>query len=380
MTHIVFCCDAGPARGIGHLMRCIALAEDLAARGVVCTFVADLADVPWARTQVTSRGFKAHQHDDGRTGRLEAVVQHNPDGVVLDWYDAPPAFSAGLRSAGIPVLAIIDGDSRGQTGDLYLDQNLDAEHADGPGDAPRLAGLAYAMLRSEVIQLRPPAPPTGVRAVPPRVLAYFGGTDAHGASPVMVAALAASGEPFDAVVVAPRPDLRLAIERVPLAPGQMVTPIEPTDSLMSIAARADVVMSASGTSLWELLCIGSAAAVIWVVDNQELGYNRVVKSGLAAGVGHLDDVSANPTAASATLGCLLRDVAWRDQLRREGWALTDGRGRERVAAALLEMGDRGQAHRSIRSGLPGAAATPQGEQSAEARPVPHRRCKTMQHV
>jgi spore coat polysaccharide biosynthesis predicted glycosyltransferase SpsG len=337
MTRVVFACDAGPIRGIGHVMRCLALAEELAAREVDCVFVADLADVPWAAAQVTARGFAIRQHAQSHPGLAATIIDLAPDAVVLDSYDAPPAVSADLRSAGVPLLTIVDGETRGQTGDLYVDQNLGSEHLAGPLDAPRLAGLGYALLRTEVLRLRPPAPPTGARQDPPRVLAYFGGTDAYGAGPLLAAALVASGEAFDATFVAPRPRLRAAIDDLPVGAGQRITAIDPTDALMSLAVDADVVISASGTSLWELLCLGAATAIVWVIDNQELGYGRVMAAGLAAGLGHLDDVRADPSDAAKVLGTLLRDVAWRDRLRAIGWALVDGLGRARVADALLAL-------------------------------------------
>ncbi len=335
MTRVVFCCDAGPVRGIGHVMRCLALAEELATRGIECVFVADLADVAWARSQVSARGFGMVQQDAFDPAAIEAL---RPDAVVLDSYYAPPSVGAGLRAAGIPLLTIIDGEARGQTGDLYLDANLGSEHRPGPADVPRLAGLDYALLRSEVLALRPIAPPSGPRHDPPRVLAYFGGTDAYAASPAVAAALAGTGEAFEATIVAPRPELREALAAVPLKPGQHIGVIDPTDALMTLAADADLVISASGTSLWELLCIGAAAAVLWVVDNQELGYERVLAAGTAAGLGHLTEIRSDPSAAAEVLATLLRDVAARDRLRVAGWSLVDGGGRARVADALQQLG------------------------------------------
>jgi spore coat polysaccharide biosynthesis predicted glycosyltransferase SpsG len=169
------------------------------------------------------------------------------------------------------------------------------------------------------------------------VVAYFGGTDAFGASPPVMGALAGSGEPFDARVVVPRPELRAELDAVALVDGQRLAVIEPTSRLMSLAAEADLVISAAGTSLWELLCIGAATAAVRVADNQAIGYDRAVASGVAAGLGSLDDIRADPAAATAELRRLLRDVAHRDRMRATGWAMVDGLGRRRVAAALDEL-------------------------------------------
>ncbi len=82
----------------------------------------------------------------------------------------------------------------------------------------RLAGLDYVLLRDEILALRPEEPPAPRQSVVPKVFAFFGGTDAYGAGPYVVQALAATGVPFEATVVAPGEDLAEAIAAVPLQP------------------------------------------------------------------------------------------------------------------------------------------------------------------
>jgi spore coat polysaccharide biosynthesis predicted glycosyltransferase SpsG len=99
------------------------------------------------------------------------------------------------------------------------------------------------------------------------------------------------------------------------------------------------VLSASGTSTWELLCLGVPPALIWVAENQRLGYDRTVDEGLAAGLGRLDELrspgSPGAGAAVATLRRLLTDPAGRAELGARGWSAVDGLGRARVAHAVL---------------------------------------------
>lgn len=333
---VAFCCDAGPAIGVGHVMRCLALAEELSARGSTPVFVADLAGVPWARAQVERRGFAAVPP---AARYVDGVLATAPSAVVLDSYLLPAEISRDLRHAGLPVLAIVDGDPRGQLADVYVDQNLGAEDDDPalPDGAIRLAGLRFAMLRSEVIDARQASPDVSGRAGTPRVLAFFGGTDAFGAAPVLVRALAASGCPFDATVVAARDDLVARVREVPLAEGQRVDVIAPTDRIASLVVGTDLVLAASGTSIWELLCLGAAAALVRVADNQVVGYDRTVATGAVAGLGALADVDADPSAAARTLAVLLTDRDGRAALRRKGRDLVDGRGRRRVADALAAL-------------------------------------------
>ena len=61
--------------------------------------------------------------------------------------------------------------------------------------------------------------------------------------------------------------------------------LAPVDDLAAMMSAHDLVISAAGTSVWELCCIGVPMAVVWAVDNQREGYDRVVAAGAAIGLG-----------------------------------------------------------------------------------------------
>ena len=322
-------CDAGAKTGVGHLVRCVALAEELVARGVDVHFLSDLGGVAWAEAQLESRGLPRRPAPADETELVAAVELLGLDALVVDSYTLPPAHSKAVRATGRTVLAIVDGDARGQDADIYVDQNLDTVL--DYGDV-RLAGLDYALLRSAVRRLRPPAPPVHSNGRTPEVVAFFGGTDAYRAAPQVARLLADTAVPFHATVIAADASLRAELEAIPAGAGQRFDILDPTDRLPELLAGADLVVSASGTSTWELLCLGRASALVWVVDNQILGYDRTVARGFAAGLGRLGEFGDDSVA---TLRRLLLDPAERTALAAAGWAAVDGRGVERVADSLL---------------------------------------------
>lgn len=330
---VVVRADAGPRLGVGHVMRCVALAEELAVRGHQVVFVADLDEVPWAHGQVTSRGFDAVQPPVSVEDEVPALLALDPDWVVLDSYELPGTVHAELLAADVDVLAFVDGDPTDRTGTVLVDQNIGAEDDTWalPDGVVRLAGLDYALMRTEILERRPAAPAVEEHPVP-RVFAFFGGTDAYGAGPVLTRALIGTGEPFDLRVVAPSP----WSEPIEPGPGQRVTVIGPTDELADEVLAADLVVSAAGTSSWELLCLGAACAFVCVADNQVLSYGRAVEAGLGLGLGLLADVAEDPASASAVLAGALADAGRRTDLRARAWARVDGRGRARVVDAFLD--------------------------------------------
>lgn len=326
-------CDAGPLTGVGHLMRCLALAEELLGRGAEVHLLGDAGGLAWIDGQLDALGLSPSPGPVTPAQHVAVARRLRLDAMVLDSYELDPGCAGALREAGVAVLAIVDGDTRGQDADLYLDQNLGAEESpwDPPAGSVRLAGVGYALLRDSVRTLRPVSLRRAQAGVP-RLLCFFGGTDTADAAPRMIGLAAATGAPFAATVIAARDSTADALAAITLAPGQSVTPIPPSTRLPLLAAGADLVISAGGTSTWELLCLGVPSALIWVADNQRQGYDAIVSRGLAAGLGAVADL---PGDAEATLKGLLTSPSARAGLAARGFDLIDGRGRERVADALL---------------------------------------------
>ncbi|MEU0095529.1 spore coat protein [Kribbella sp. NPDC006257] len=332
-------CDVGPLRGVGHVMRSLALAEELKGRGAEVVFVCDSHTVPWANDQILARDIPVEPAVWTAEEHLELFARLDLDAVVFDSYDLDGEVFTAVRASGVPTLAIVDGELRGAEADVFVDQNLGSEldEPELPAGAIRLAGLDYVLLRDEVLSLRPSEAPGPRANGVPKVFAFFGGTDAFGAGPHVVKALAATGVPFEATVVAPGEELAKAIGAVELGEGQYVEVIGPTSQLAKAVVASDLAVSASGTSTWELLCLGATAGLVCVVDNQVMGYERAVATGAAVGVGVLSDLKADPTEAAAVLRKLLTDPVERARVAAAGWQLVDGRGRVRVADALFHL-------------------------------------------
>lgn len=336
-------CDARAAIGVGHLVRCIALAEELVGRGHEVVFFG-VVDVPWASRQLADRGLAvvpaAHEPHEFAQQVEDASIRR----LVVDGYHLPEATGQALRERGVAVLAVLDGAfGAEQAADLYLDQNLGARPGLGAEPAAQtLSGLDYVLLRDVVRRRRPDPEAQPPDREVPKVLAVFGGTDPHGAAEVVSPLLAAASPAFELTVVAARPSVAEALHDLDLTPGQAVTVVPPVDDLPSLAVEADLVLSAAGTSTWELLCLGAPTALVCVTDNQEMGYTPVVDQGLAAPLGRLEDLRATEPAreaAVASMRHLLADRPTRLALRERGMRRVDGRGRERVADALLALGD-----------------------------------------
>lgn len=335
-------CDGSPQMGVGHLIRSLALGDELLARGVEVVMLSAITDLPWVEEQVRERSIAVVPPSHDPDELVDQCRDLGLDAVVLDGYDLDTLTGERLQAAGLRVLALVDGPfGERQRADLYLDQNLGAEPLPSlPPGAQMLTGLDYALFRDQVVSRRAAGAERGGSGAPPRVLAVFGGTDPYAAAPVVVPLLLETGMPVHVLAIAARPEIAEQLRGLACQPGQRVEVIDPVHDLAGVAVTCDAAVSAAGSSVWELLCIGVPSALVAVADNQEVGYQQVVAKDVIAPLGRLGELRASAAAraaAVAALGRLVGDPAYRAVLRDHGMRLLDGRGRERVADALLGM-------------------------------------------
>lgn len=332
---VVFRCDVGAHAGVGHLMRCLALAEEFRSRGIDVVFSAAAATVPLADRQLRRRNvpcIPAPESADGHRRMIEAL---DPSLVVIDSYRLTATVYEAVRSTGVPVLAIVDAHPGGREADVYLNPNLGGEAMNTnllPGST-FLGGLGYSLMRDEVLAGRE-LTKSGDDGNTPRVLAFFGGTDPFGAAPVLARKLISTGLPFEATVVASDRASVQSLRALPARTGQHVTVIGPTSRLVAELQSADAVISASGTSSLELMCLGKATGLVCVTGNQEPGYAGLIRTGGVLGLGFLEDLRTTTTVPEALLA-LLSDPDRRVELRERARQLVDGHGRRRVVDVTL---------------------------------------------
>lgn len=333
-------CDATQRSGVGHLVRQLALAEELLARGHRVAFWG-VCEVEWAARQVADRGLAMLEPPAGPGELAERLVDEGVDVLVIDGYGFDAGTGRAARAAGVGVLALVDAAfGLAQEADVYVDQNLGAVAASQahPG-AEFLVGLDYVLLRDVVRDRRAAGRPTTRETGPVRVLVVFGGTDPYGGCQVLVPLLLATGLSVDVVAIAARRAVADELRALECAPGQSVTVLPTADDLPGLAVGCDAAVSASGTSVWEFLCLGVPMGLVCVADNQLLGYREATRE-LCLPVGELGALRADEAARAASVGQLRRlagDAGLRAGLADRGRELVDGRGRERVADALERL-------------------------------------------
>ncbi len=312
MTTLLLRADAGPAIGVGHLSRCVALAEAAVARGWRAVLAGEAGGAGWLLDRLAELDVPCLPG-----GPLAArAAEVGADVVLVDHYGLGelPEVRAVAR-----LVSVEDGRFGRRAADVVVDANLVAEPRPPDGSPVVLRGPRFAPLRGEVLAARAGPRPGG----PPRVVVVMGGGAGAGAVPAALAALRDTGVPMSVRAIS------AAEVSVEPGPGQRFTVTPPAPGLPALLAGADLVVSAAGVTLLELCHLGVPAALVRIADNQAAGYRAAVGQGLAAGLGTVADLAA----AAPVLRGLLVDPAARAALARAGAAAVDGRGAGRILDA-----------------------------------------------
>jgi UDP-2,4-diacetamido-2,4,6-trideoxy-beta-L-altropyranose hydrolase len=334
--------DASPQIGIGHVMRCMALAEAWQAQGGEVVFAS--ASAPQELEQrLDAEGF-ARRRILGRPGQPEearetAALARNCSAacVVLDGYHFDPDYRRALGRTGARLLLVVDGVPPDTAGaDFVLDQNLGASRPGGVREDSGtrfLLGPRYALLRREFWRWRGRKHPIAPTAR--KLLVTLGGSDPENMTLRILRALRTLPESRELearIVVGPANRHRASLEKELIRAPETWRLLAAPDDMPELVAWADLGISAAGSTCWELAFMGLPFVTIVLADNQRSIAANLARAGVSRDLGWHEQVSAE--GLIALVHELFDQAALRMEMGRLGQETVDGFGAERVASLL----------------------------------------------
>lgn len=273
--------DASPMQGTGHVMRCLTLSEELNRRDHNVILMTNYSEVDWLEQAIVGSNtevIRTRQHELP----IDECLALAPDVVVTDSYEIP-ASDISLLALKVPVLSIVDGDARGIVATDYLDHNLGAELQPWPDEVSGklLAGSEFALIRDAVLERKRKHPWVFQKSLP-HIVAVMGGSDPTGTI-IEVSQVLNKLEGRCTATVVVSDQWHKQVQEL-LGPLYGFEIISPTPELPRILASADIAISASGTSAWELCSLGIPSLLIAVVENQSESLQRIVDGKLVLGI------------------------------------------------------------------------------------------------
>jgi UDP-2,4-diacetamido-2,4,6-trideoxy-beta-L-altropyranose hydrolase len=336
----IFFVDAGRQVGLGHMMRCLTLADNMAASGWHCTLVAP-GEVEEMLPGIRARGhgvigLAAGTDLLGPTGELRRQIS-DVAVLIVDSYRSTADWEAQQRDWAERIVVIDDLANRQHDCDVLVDQTPGRTPSNYNGLLPEnctiLAGASFAMLRQLFLQQR--RTQDFVRKKLGRIVINFGGSDPKGMTSKALSAAIQTGLKVDIDVVLGANSTVLA-DVLDIAENDGETNVQIhqfVDDMAALFAKADLAIGAGGSSLLEKSSLGLPSLVITTASNQDLVARNIAECGAAKVLGNHDDVDDGQlvTAILALAGSNGTLAA----MSKAAANVCDGKGGLRVTAALL---------------------------------------------
>jgi UDP-2,4-diacetamido-2,4,6-trideoxy-beta-L-altropyranose hydrolase len=296
--------DGGARLGFGHVGRCLALWEELGGRAVFA-----------ARDYEVACALRA-------VGAQVIAAEGSTPVVVIDRATATGADEVAREQAAGRRVCLIDdtGPGRG-VADLVVDPPTGVSWP--PAGGRRLAGFPHVLLRRELrAAARTGAARRGERGT--EVLLSLGGSDPERLTPALAGALIAAGVE---VVSALGPGYR-----GPRPPGKL---LEDRRQWPHALARARLLVGRFGHTLLEAAHLGTPTLALAMDERAMTEAVAFAAHGTVEALRVSGPRDASRVAERAML--LEGDAGRRAGMTARGPALVDGRGAERVAAAVSDL-------------------------------------------
>lgn len=369
---ILFRADANTSIGMGHIMRCLSIADAIAAlseptiisRGKdSIKFI--LADETVAEL-IKSRGFEPiilHSNYDDMNAELplweELSSSIDADLVIVDSYYVTPTYLSFLRENIGTVCYIDDVLSFPYPVDILVNYYAYAEEQAyqelyGARELPQLIlGPTYAPLREMFRNIPVRTQPEKIK----NVLISTGGSDELHVALHFIKYLCderkqgeheQDGTTYHVLVGAMNTD-KDAIRS--LAKGKdWIVLHENVADMKSLISSVDIAISAAGSTLYEICACGVPLITYSIADNQVPGAEAFQCLGLAVNIGDLREESSidhdlimSGTLAEDAIEKLIRaenvlatDLEKRNKMTTRQQGTIDGRGAERLATKVIE--------------------------------------------
>lgn len=344
---LVIRADGNSAIGLGHVMRCLSIADAVKRRGKDVLFVTVCEE---CTDMIVQRGHQLRLLEGDYQGDSYDMISELPQmenlckelnteiTFLVDSYQVSEEYYQRLRELG--KVACLEDMGQPYTVDMLINYNIYGEDYKGAYQIKAkntLLGAAYMPLRAEFQEDMEYV----LREDVCNVMITTGGADPYFASKAFADAflqseILAKRDIVYHVVSGPLNCFAQELKRH-YSKNTSVVVYENVKSMKALMKQCDIVLTATGSTIYELSALGIPMICFYFAENQRRGAEAVER---ILGVTNAGDFSAEPSMvvqrAVDAVEKLVSDYVVREALSRKEKALVDGQGADRIAKALNE--------------------------------------------
>jgi UDP-2,4-diacetamido-2,4,6-trideoxy-beta-L-altropyranose hydrolase len=334
--------DASLKIGTGHVMRCLALAQAWQHNGGPVIFAA-LNTLPTALiARLEAEGMAVHllsvEPGSAEDAQQTIALARAAGGacVVVDGYHFDAEYQRRIKDALLQLLSIDDnGHAKHYSADWVLNQNIHADEHLYSSREPYtrlLLGTRYVLLRREFWKWQ--GWRREVTTPAHNVLITMGGSDPNNMTLRIMEALSSVAlDSLNVVIVIGGSNPHYEMLHAAAQHSRHSIRLESNvASMPDLMAWAEIAISASGSTVWELLFMGVPSIVIAAADNQRPIAESLAQNGVSINLGWHEHFT--PEGLATALNDLTINKPLREQMTRLAQHQVDGRGSTRLTTEL----------------------------------------------
>ena len=344
-------CDAAPEIGFGHVVRCLALADELRNQhGCEVSFA--MLQGPQGVEQVQEMGFTVHEPqeaslrllDEGRW--LQCLVSDTATQVLVLDIRTNLAIEAiqQIRAQGVLIVTIDDPSNRRLVADMaFYPPVPQVERLSWRGFTGKcFVGWDWVLLRPQFAEAarqhipRAPDPLPEPRCVdrPLTLLVTMGGSDPMGLTLMALEAIERINRNFRVLVAIGGGFMHEPELNAWLATSKRSCEIRrDVSDMASLMAEADLAIASFGTTAYELATMGVPAVYLCLTDDHKESASAFVKLGISQCLGKHDE--ADSYSLADTILSVIEDNRRLKEVAAQASTTVDGCGAIRISKKIL---------------------------------------------
>lgn len=329
-------CDGDYEIGLGHVVRCLALADELTGQGCRVSFAMRVGALGVMRVEPRysvlqpDQGGPAFDYEAWLRGCLEQTAARV---LILDSRDGlPRAVVERLRDRGTLIVTIDDPEEKRLATDLaFYPPVPQVKEVDWSGFTGTLyTGWEYVILRKEFAAAheRP-------RNKIPKVLVTMGGSDPAGLTLKALKALKRVKGPLHIyIVIGGGFRQRKELNTLSKDTGHDFKILENVQDMAALMAECDLAVASFGATAYELAAVGVPAVLLSLSKDHERSAQAFVDAQIVESIGLYWKVPVN--LISKSVGYLLNDQRKRESMTKRAINLMIGQGSKRVSEIIAQ--------------------------------------------
>lgn len=352
VINVAFRVDGGSGVGLGHIIRCLSLANEFRKKGHNVVFFSklelginrielegfDVIRVSNTRDE-TDNGFyygDLNELDNEMNDISIGVQKHGIDLLIIDSYNVSERYFLGLKKFVKKLVYIDDVNRFVYPVDILVNGNINGEYLNYKKfshDEILLLGPQFNMIRDEFREL----PDRTISQKVENIMITTGGSDPFNLSDKIVSILL---EDFELkhlninIIIGDGFRNTEALKKIQRSNKNVILH-ENAKSMSQIMKNSDIAISSGGSTLYELCACGTPTLAFILADNQKNIVEKLDRLGYVINIGWHTNLSSEQLTRSVKL--LMHDFNMRKLLCEKGRKLVDANGTKRIVEVVEEV-------------------------------------------